>query len=73
MKNKYFTIDNIVRSLKGFVASIVTSITLIPLFLIGWKLMEMGLPKVAWLFGAIYFLGYLLTWGYFVKNWFKWK
>ena len=72
-KANFFSIKNLERSLKGFLASLVSATLLLPIVWVVMKLTNEGMISLGIFAGLLYLLAYWNIWGYLTKLWWKWK
>lgn len=72
-KNKLFTWKNALTSLKAMGVSIITGIVMIfPLWGSRWVMLNKA-PVLGGIIGLGFILLYLLVWGFFANQFWKWK
>ena len=72
-KEKLFSIQNVMTSLKAFVVSIFTMLILVIPIGLGYYLATKGMVMISWIFNLIIIVGYLFVWGFLATKMFKWK
>jgi len=73
MKTKLFSGKSVLVSVKGIVSSILTGLTAIPLWGLGYFLMRKGYIVVGSIFSLLTLVWYLFFWGFISSRLWKWK
>lgn len=72
MKNKLFSLNSFIISLKGMGSSILTMISALPIIWLARFLITKQIYAVAGLLGLIVLIWYLFFWGFISKKLWRW-
>lgn len=72
-KQKLFTTQNIMTSLKAFVVSLLTMLILVIPIGIGYYLATKQMVMLSWVFNLVALAGNLFVWGWLANKFWKWK